>query len=274
MYIWSMTELIAACIQISANDNAAHNIKAAEEAVRDAAARGAQLITLPENVFFMQAPGKGPHPSVEGGVAKLGALADKLGVWIVIGSVHVPSPEGKSCNRSLLINNKGAIVARYDKIHLFDVTLKNGETYAESDRITPGGEAVLAQTPWGKLGLTVCYDVRFAHLYRALAHAGADIITVPAAFTYTTGTAHWHVLLRARAIETGCFIIAPAQCGIHPGERRTYGHSLIISPWGEILAEGSETDTGIILATLNMNEVQEARAMIPALSHDRPFKIK
>ncbi len=274
MYNKRMNEFIAACVQMNSGDNVANNVKAAEQGVRDAAARGAQLIALPENALFMQAPGKGPAPSCEGAIAKLGALADKLGVWILIGSVQVPSPEGRAYNRSLLINHKGAIVARYDKTHLFDVKLKNGETYAESDRIAPGAEAVLAQTPWGKLGLTVCYDVRFAHLHRVLAQAGAGIITVPAAFTYTTGSAHWHILLRARAIETGCFIIAPAQCGMHPGERITYGHSLIISPWGEILAEGSETDVGISLATLNMNLVAEARAMIPALTHDRPFKLK
>lgn len=266
--------VIAACIQMNSGDNAALNAKAAEDAVRDAAAHGAELITLPENALFMQAPGKGQHPSCEGTIAKLGGLASELGVWILLGSVQVPAPGGKAFNRSLLINNKGAIVARYDKIHLFDVTLANGETYAESDRIAPGSDAVLAQTPWGKLGLTVCYDVRFPQLHRALAQAGATIITVPAAFTYTTGSAHWHVLLRARAIETGCFIVAPGQCGMHPGDRRTYGHSLIIAPWGEILAEGSESDPGIVYATLDMDKVDEARGMVPSLQHDRPFTLK
>ena len=182
-------------------------------------------------------------------------------------------PSGKSYNRSLLIDDKGALVAHYDKIHLFDVQLAGGETYAESDRILPGAQAVLAPTPWGALGMTVCYDVRFPALYRVLAKAGAALISVPAAFTYTTGRAHWHVLLRARAIETGCFIIAPAQCGLHPGNRRTYGHSLIVAPWGEILAEASETETGIIHATLEMNKVADARGMVPSLRHDRDFKI-
>lgn len=269
-----MTEFIAACIQTNTQDNAADNIKKAEAAMREAAKNGAKLITLPENALFMQAPGKGAHPSTEGGVARLGGLAKDLGVWLLVGSVHVSSPDGRSFNRSLLISDKGATVARYDKVHLFDVTLKNGETYAESDRIAPGADAVLAETPLGKIGLTVCYDVRFPHLFRTLAKAGAEIITVPAAFTYTTGIAHWHVLLRSRAIETGCFIIAPAQCGMHPGSRRTFGHSLIVSPWGEIIAEASEINPGIVYANIDTAKVKEARTMIPALAHDRPFTLK
>lgn len=269
-----MKQLVAACVQLNAQDNLAQNIKQAEALVREAASKGAQFIALPENALFMHAPGAGAHPDTAAETARLSALAGELGVWLLIGSVHVPAGNGKSFNRSLLISAEGKIAARYDKIHLFDVTLKNGETYAESDRIAPGGDMVLAETPWGELGLTVCYDLRFPHLFRALAKAGAGIITVPAAFTYTTGSAHWHVLLRARAIETGCFIIAPGQCGMHPGNRRTYGHSLIIAPWGEILAEGSEDKTGITLATLDLAKVDEARAMIPALQHDRAFKVE
>lgn len=274
IYISLMVTVVAACVQLNSGDNASQNVKLAEELVRDAAARGASFVALPENALFMQAPGKGLHPSCEGSIARLGALAEKLGIWLLIGSVHVPSADGRSYNRSLLLNDKGVIVARYDKIHLFDVTLANGEVYAESDKISAGTEAVLAPTPWGKMGLTICYDVRFPQLHRLLAQAGAGIITVPAAFTYTTGSAHWHVLLRARAIETGCFVIAPAQCGTHPGNRKTFGHSLIISPWGEILAEGSENEPGVILATLDMDKVGEARTMIPALTHDKPLKLR
>jgi len=269
-----MDTLIAACVQTNSQDDLAANTAAALEGVRAAARQGATFITLPENVFFMQAPGKGAHPDATKSIVQLEALAAELGVWVLVGSVQLPSPEGKAFNRALLISDKGKVAAHYDKIHLFDVQLKNGENYAESDRVTAGGEAVLAATPFGNVGLTVCYDVRFPHLHRTLAKAGASIITVPAAFTYTTGSAHWHILLRARAIETGCFIIAPAQCGMHPGNRRTYGHSLIIAPWGEILAEGSETETGIITATLDLCKVQDARDMVPSLQHDRDFTYK
>ncbi len=269
-----MDTLIAACVQTNSQDNLAANVQTALAGIRVAATQGAMFITLPENVFFMQAPGNGPHPDATDAIAQTCALAKELGVWVLIGSVQLPSPEGKAFNRSLLINDKGEVSAQYDKIHLFDVQLKNGEHYAESDRVTPGEEAVLAATPFGDIGLTVCYDVRFAHLHRILAKEGASILTVPAAFTYTTGSAHWHILLRARAIETGCFVVAPAQCGMHPGNRRTYGHSLIIAPWGEILAEGSENETGIITATLELNKVDDARSMVPSLEHDRDFVYK
>lgn len=268
-----MDMLIAACVQTNSQDDLAANVHAALAGIRAAARQGATFVTLPENVFFMQAPGKGPHPDATDAIAQTSAVAKELKVWVLIGSVQLPSPEGKAFNRSLLISDQGEVAAQYDKIHLFDVQLKNGEHYAESDRVTPGKEAVLAATPLGTIGLTVCYDVRFAHLHRTLAKAGASIITVPAAFTYTTGSAHWHVLLRARAIETGCFVIAPAQCGMHPGNRRTYGHSLIIAPWGEILAEGSENETGIITAELDLRKVEDARSMVPSLKHDRAFEL-
>lgn len=269
-----MERITVACIQTNSKDDLAANVKAATEGVREAAAAGAGFITLPENVFFMQAPGKGAHPDATAAIGQMRTLAAELKVWVLIGSVQMPAPKGKAFNRSLLLDDRGNVAAQYDKIHLFDVQLANGETYAESDRITPGAEAVLVHAPFGKVGVTVCYDVRFPHLHRALAHAGASIITVPAAFTYTTGSAHWHVLLRARAIETGCFVVAPAQCGMHPGSRRTYGHSLIVAPWGEILAEGSEAEPGIVLATLDLTKVQQARGMVPNLQHDRVFKLR
>jgi len=164
----------------------------------------------------------------------------------------------------------GAIAARYDKLHLFDVDLADGESYRESALIEPGAQAVLATTPWATLGLSICYDLRFPQLYRSLAQAGAEVLTVPAAFTKTSGQAHWHVLLRARAIETGCFVLAPCQCGDHGGGHETYGHSLIIDPWGRVLADGGE-EVGYITAKIDLAEVAKARAMIPALGHDRDF---
>jgi len=200
------------------------------------------------------------------------ALARELGVWLLVGSIHPVSDNGKRWNRSLLFTPEGRLAASYDKIHLFDVTLANGETYAESDRMRAGDTATLAETPWGKLGMTICYDLRFPALFRYLAQQGALFLSIPAAFTYTTGKAHWHALLRARAIENGCFVFAPAQCGTHPGNRRTWGHALIVSPWGEILAEAPEETPGIITAVIDTEKVREARAMIPSLRLDRSFR--
>jgi predicted amidohydrolase len=247
--------------------------RTAETSIREAHGKGAQFVSLPENSFYMNEPGKGAPPDAQKNIALSQKLARELKLWILIGSVSLPSSEGKCWNRSLLIDANGDIAARYDKIHLFDVTLKDGETYKESNRIEGGSEAVTAHTPWGRLGMSICYDVRFPHLYRTLAQSGADFLSVPAAFTYTTGTAHWHSLLRARAIENGTFVFAPAQCGMHPGKRRTYGHSVIINPWGEIIAEASEDKPGIITASIDTGEIQKARAMIPSLAHDRAFGI-
>jgi deaminated glutathione amidase len=266
-----MPAFTAACIQLNAQDDLNANLKAAEALVRQARDQGAEFIALPENAFFMHEPGKGKPPGFDDASAQFQALARGLGAWLLIGSIHPPANEGKAWNRSLLINDKGEIAAQYDKIHLFDVTLKDGEHYRESDRMQAGGKLVTAQLPWGTLGMTVCYDLRFPQLYRALAKAGAQILSVPSAFTYTTGKAHWHALNRARAIENGCFVIAPAQCGTHPGNRRTYGHSLIVDPWGAIIAEGPEDTPGIITADIDMDKVLEARAMIPSLKHDREF---
>jgi predicted amidohydrolase len=266
-----MVQFIAACVQLNAQNDLKANSATGEALIREAAGKGAQFITLPENAFFMQEPGKGASPLFDDTVKQFSALAKELSVWLLIGSIHPPAAECKTWNRSLLINDKGTVVAAYDKIHLFDATLKNGETYRESDRISAGNKTVLASTPWGKLGMTVCYDLRFPHLYRALAHEGADFLSIPAAFTYTTGIAHWHSLLRARAIENGCFVFAPAQCGMHPGNRRTYGHSLIIDPWGAIIAEGPEDKIGVITATIDTDKITEARSMVPSLRHDRQF---
>ncbi|HEY0901864.1 MAG TPA: carbon-nitrogen hydrolase family protein, partial [Micavibrio sp.] len=206
-------------------------------------------------------------------ITRFSALARELGVWIMAGSISVLLPEEKILNRSILIDAQGNIVADYDKIHLFDVDLPTGEVHRESAIVKPGTKATVAMTPWGKLGMAICYDLRFANLFRTLAKAGAAILTVPAAFTVPTGQAHWHTLLRARAIENGAFVLAPAQVGTHEGGRETYGHSLIIDPWGRILGEGDGQNPGIIMAELDLSAVKTAREAIPALLHDREYSI-
>ena len=196
--------------------------------------------------------------------------AARSGAWLLIGSLAVRLDADTVVNRSILLAPDGAIAARYDKIHMFDVDLPGGESYRESKMFQPGDRAALVETPWGGVGMTICYDLRFAALYRALAQAGAGILTVPSAFTRVTGEAHWHVLLRARAIETGTFVVAPAQCGSHPGGRETYGHTLIVDPWGTVVAEGGDAP-GIVHAEIDLGAVAKARARIPALGHDRNF---
>jgi predicted amidohydrolase len=268
---------IAACIQTNSQADVSANIAAIAPLVAQAAVQGAALIVLPENAFAMEAPGQPPqarytladHP----GVAAAQGWARQFMAWLLVGSVAVgeSAEAGKRYNRSLLINPQGGIQAAYDKIHLFDVTLPGGETYQESAKFHYGEQLALARTPLAALGLTVCYDVRFPYLYRSLAERGAEVIAVPAAFTRTTGEAHWHVLLRARAIENGCFIVAPAQCGVHPGGRNTYGHSLIVDPWGRILAEGSADTPGVICAEIDIAEVAKMRGRIPSLAHTRAY---
>lgn len=265
----------AALVQMNAGPEIMPNLEQAGILVRQAVEQGAQLVCLPENVSLMaqgrekilaRVKPEEEHP----GVPFFRDLARETGAWIMTGTLGCLLPDGRVANRAFVIDPAGEVTARYDKIHMFDVDLAGGETYRESATYRPGEQAVVAATPWGGLGLSICYDVRFAYLYRALAKAGASIITVPAAFTVPTGRAHWHVLLRARAIETGCFILAPAQTGIHDGGRGTYGHSVIISPWGEVLADAGE-EPGIILADLDLSKVEEARRMVPSLRHDRSF---
>jgi predicted amidohydrolase len=267
--------LRVALVQVNAGPEIGPNLDQAGTYVRQAAAQGAQLVCLPENVSLMaqgrekilaRVKPEESHP----GVPFFRDLAKETGTWIMTGTLGCLLPDGRVANRAFVIDPQGQIQARYDKIHMFDVDLAGGESYRESATYRPGEQAVIAPTPWGGLGLTICYDVRFAYLYRALAKAGAAIITVPAAFTVPTGRAHWHVLLRARAIETGAFILAPAQTGIHDGGRGTYGHSVIISPWGEVLADAGEAP-GILLADLDLSKVAEARRMVPSLGHDRTF---
>ncbi len=270
-----MTILRAACIQMTSGIDVAGNIAVSTDLVRRAHAAGAQIVGLPEvanlcdrnrSRILENARTEQDDPAL----AAWRELAAGLGIWLLAGSLVVRVGPGKLANRGFLIAPDGSISAKYDKLHRFDVDLANGESYRESALFDAGDRAVLAATPWGGLGMTICYDMRFPQLYRSLARAGAATIWVPAAFTRTTGRAHWHVLLRARAIETGAFVLAPAQCGDHPDGRATYGHALIVSPWGEVLADAGE-EPGFIVADLDLDRVAEARAMIPALSHDRDF---
>lgn len=265
----------AGCVQLRSSDDVSENIAETVRLVRDAAAQGATFIATPENTTLM-APDAGAKlassydEAHDPALPVFAALARELNVWLLIGSLAIKVSDTRTANRSFLISPDGQVTARYSKIHLFDVELAGGEAYRESNTVAGGNEAVLADTPWGKVGLTICYDMRFPQLYRKLAKAGAFLITVPSAFTVPTGQAHWHVLLRARAIENGCFIIAPAQGGAHANGRKTYGHSLIVAPWGEILAEAG-TDPGVIIADIDPELSRAARAKVPNLQHDRDF---
>src|SRR5690606_19698791 len=254
-----MSFFTAACVQLTSTGNVQENLATATALIREAAAAGADLITTPE-VTNMLDPDKAKaraQAQFQEDDVTLGAfrdLATETETWILAGSLVIRKPDGERLdNRSFLIRPDGESAAQYDKIHIFDVELHAGGTYKESRPYAPGETAQLAETPWGLLGMTICYDVRFAHLYQQLALAGAGILTVPAAFTATTGEAHWHTLLRARAIENGCFVIAAAQVGQHSEKRFTYGHSLIIDPWGTVLADGGETP-GIITAKIDMQQ--------------------
>ena len=256
------------------------NLEAASALVRDAADNGAQMVLLPENVSLMgtnreQALAMAMPEARHKALPVFTELAREKGVWLMVGSLSVRLDEAGGgedmlANRSLLISDQGEVMVRYDKIHMFDVNIEGGESHRESETYRPGAHAVVAATPWGELGMTICYDLRFPYLYRSLAQAGAHFLSVPSAFTRVSGRAHWHVLLRARAVETGCYIFAPAQCGDHANDRQTYGHSLIIDPWGKILAEAGESPC-VIAADIDPSRVAAVRAMIPSLKHDRKF---
>jgi predicted amidohydrolase len=270
-----MATFRAACVQLRSSDDVEENIRAASELIREARDKGAEFIATPENTTLMAPDGgakleKSFPEDSDPALPKFRALAEELGVWLLIGSLAIKVSQSKTANRSFLLDPKGRIAARYDKIFLFDVDLPSGEKYRESNTVAGGERAVTAELPWGKIGLSICYDLRFPQLYRSLAQAGAFLLTVPSAFTETTGRAHWHVLLRARAIENGAFVLAPAQGGTHANGRKTYGHSLIVAPWGEILAEGG-TDPGVILADIDPVLAADARARIPNLRHDRGY---
>lgn len=266
----------AALIQTTSGRDPSATMGAVLPRIGEAASRGAAFVMLPETVGMMEPDATQlrakVHPESETPVLEqLRSAASDAGVWLLVGSLVVQADNSdKLANRSFLIDATGAIQARYDKIHLFDVELASGERYRESANYRPGKDLVTTMTPWGCLGMSVCYDLRFPHLYRALARQGAAFLSVPAAFTRPTGQAHWHTLLRARAIENGCFVFAPAQCGEHEGGRQTFGHSLVVDPWGEIIADGGDTP-GIILAEIDVARVAAVRAQIPSLDHDRPF---
>jgi len=253
----------------------APNIAAASGLVRQAAAAGAMLIATPEMTSLLDIRPGMARPKVvaqddDATLAAFRALAVELGVWLLLGSIAVTlEGDDRFANRSFLIGPDGKIITQYDKIHMFDVEVGDGQTYRESRAYRPGTSAVLAETSIGPIGMTICYDLRFPALYRTLAQAGAQILTAPAAFTRVTGEAHWHVLLRARAIETGCFVIAPAQGGKHADGRETFGHSLIISPWGEILAEADGDEPGVIWGDIDLEQVAMARARIPSLGNNQ-----
>jgi len=265
----------AACVQLRSSDDVAENIRETVKLVREAAARDASFVATPENTTLMAADAAAKlansyDEAHDPALPVFAALARELNIWLSIGSLAIKVSDTKTANRSYLFAPDGGIAARYSKIHLFDVELASGEVYRESNTVAGGGEAVVADTEWGKIGLTVCYDMRFPELYRRLARAGAFLFTVPSSFTVPTGTAHWHVLLRARAIENGAFVLAPAQGGTHANGRKTYGHSLIVSPWGEVLAEAG-TDPGVIVAEIDPDLSRQAREKVPNLQHERIF---
>jgi len=274
-----MSDLRVALIQTRTPADQAAALAHLEPMVREAAAGGAQLILTPEacNLMEQRKPNRGERivrQDQDACVAGLRALAAELKVHLLIGSAIVLQDDpgdSRAANRSIFVGPDGAVIATYDKMHVYDVDLPTGERHRESENIRPGERAVVAPTPWGGLGLTICYDVRFPHLFRALARGGAMMISTPAAFTVPTGMAHWEVLQRARAIETGCFVMAPAQGGNHEDGRKTWGHSMVVAPWGEVIAKLDNDAPGVLFADLDLAQVEKARTAIQQLKHDREF---
>jgi predicted amidohydrolase len=271
------TPFTAAMIQTRTRISPEENLKEIGALIREAKAKGADYIQTPEMTNILAANREALFKTItdedsDASLKGYRALARELKVYLHLGSLAVKATPERAANRAFLIDPNGEIVARYDKIHMFDVNLANGESYRESNSYQPGDTASLADLPWGRLGLTICYDMRFPSLYRALAESGASFLTMPSAFTKPTGEAHWHVLLRSRAIENGAFVFAAAQGGVHESKRVTYGHSLIIDPWGEILAEGG-IDPGVIVAKIDPAKVNDARGKIPSLQHGRRFSV-
>lgn len=265
-------------VQMRSGRDVRDNLIEAEAAIRDAARKGAHYIQTPENTLLMEMERSRLFEKIApedetGEVSHFSALAKELRVWLHIGSIAIKAGDDRAINRAFLFAPDGRIVVRYDKIHMFDVDLPSGESYRESGIYIPGKTAYVAHLPWGPLGVATCYDIRFPEQYKALAKAGAIFLTAPSAFTKVTGEKHWHILLRARAIENGCFLFAAAQGGRHANGRTTFGHSLIISPWGEILAEAG-TDPCVITADIDAAEVDKIRTRIPALDHTRDFGVE
>ena len=288
---WMLTARLIRCwpeamrcalVQVTVTDDPAANLPQTLAYIRAAAEGGAQFVLTPECTSLLSSSRDHQRATLrpeaeDATLAALRAEAAQLGIWLLIGSLGLATEDadGRFANRSFLIGPDGAIAARYDKIHMFDVAVSETEVYRESAAYRPGARAVMAETPLARIGMAVCYDLRFPHLFRRLAQAGAQILTVPAAFNHLTGAAHWETLLRARAIETGCFVLAPAQTGFHPEAhgkgRRTHGHSLAVAPWGEVLADAG-TDPGVTFVDLDLEEVARARARVPSLIHDRDFE--
>jgi predicted amidohydrolase len=264
-------------IQMRSGVDPQANLTAAARMIGEAQRAGAEYVLTPEMTNIMEVKRERLFATLveeehDASLAAFRELARKLSIYLHVGSLAIKASHDKAINRSFLIDRKGEIVARYDKIHMFDVDLENGESYRESRNYRAGELAVVADLPWGRIGLTVCYDLRFPALYRALSEAGASFLTVPSAFTKQTGDAHWHVLLRARAIENTCFVFAAAQGGKHENGRETFGHSLVIDPWGRILAEGG-IEPGVIMAEIDPAEVSAVRARLPSLQHGRRFEL-
>lgn len=271
------TSFRAACLQMNSGSDLAANLAQLKQMVTEAAGNGAQFVLSPEYCLMMDGSGRvmrdGALPA-DGGttLAELRQLAVQNNIWFLAGSLTLKTDEERIVNRSYLISADGTVVATYDKIHMFDVTLPDGKVIRESSAYRPGEQAVIAATPWGRLGMTICYDVRFPHLYRALAQQGAQFLSVPSSFQRQTGKVHWHTLLKSRAIENAAYVFAPAMCGDHPGNRQTYGHALIVDPWGEVLADADE-EPGIIYADIDPARVVKIRGMMPSLQHDRPYAV-
>ncbi len=267
----------AAMIQMRTGLKPEPSLEQATALIRDAVKQGAQYVQTPEVSNMMQQNRTALFEHLKSqdddeSLKAYRALAKDLGIHLHIGSLAVLATPDRAANRSFLIGPDGGVIASYDKIHMFDIDLGNGEIYRESANYQPGETAVITDLPWGRLGMTICYDLRFPALYRALAEAGASFLAIPSAFTKKTGEAHWHTLLRARAIENGCFVFAAAQGGLHENKRETFGHSLIVAPWGEVLAEGG-TQPGVILAEIDPSKVEAARKSVPSLQHGRRFGV-
>jgi len=268
---------IAAMVQTRTKPSPDDNVKEIGALIREAKAKGAAYVQTPEMTNLLAANRDQLFKTIadeehDTSLKSFRALARELKIYLHIGSMAIRATPDRAANRAFLIDPNGEIIARYDKIHMFDVNLANCESYRESNNYQPGDTAALADLPWGRLGLTICYDMRFPSLYRALSESGASFLTMPSAFTKPTGEAHWHVLLRSRAIENGAFVFAAAQGGVHESKRVTYGHSLIVDPWGEILAEGG-VDPGVIVAEIDPAKVADARTKIPSLQHGRRFSV-
>jgi len=273
----SMPSFRVGLIQMRSGRVPSANVDAAVKLIREAHAAGAEYVQTPEMTNIMETSRERLFAAIgadedDASLASFRALARELKIHLHVGSLAIRVGPERAANRSFLIGRDVEIAAQYDKIHMFDVDLANGESYRESRTYRPGETAAVADLPWGRLGLTICYDLRFPALYRAVAEAGASFLAIPSAFTRQTGEAHWNVLMRARAIETGCFVFAAAQGGLHENGRETYGHSLVVDPWGNVLAEGG-TEPGVIIADVDPALVSQARARVPSLQHGRRFEI-